>query len=118
MNHTRSAAAPALDFILKWDMLIRRASYLEWQKLKPSSCGWQDVAQEVRLLVLEAIPVIATVAHPQAFVATCVRRQARTVLRRLCRDEIRNGLVHIEDAADLTELFYSSTGGPSDDYLD
>jgi len=120
MNHTRMAVAQAADLTSRLDRVIRHISYIEWHKLRPSVCEWEDVAQEVRLAFLMMIPRIATAVHPAAFTFSCVRYQARRALWRLARDEVKLGdkLLHIEDDPTTGDLFYSSTGSASDDYLD
>lgn len=122
MKRPRRARLESMDspFIAKWDTIIRRTSYAEWCKLTPSSCEWEDVAQEVRLVFLKREKQIMAADYPFAFVTVSVRREARRALYRLCRAEIKPGhrLLHIEDDPTTSDLFYSSSGSASDDYLD
>ena len=109
------------ETVAKLDGLIRRTAYTTWSRLRPASCSWEDVAQEVRLALLEKEVPLETARYPAAFMNTCVRNESFQALKRLARDEFNlgNKLTSLENEAWVHELLYSSSGGEcSDEYLD
>lgn len=115
------AEATQAKFLAEWDALIKRTAQRTWSRLRPASCSWEDIAQEVRVRLLPKQMLVRRAEAPAAFMIACVRNESFQALKRLARDEFRLGsnLTHLEDEAWVHELLYSSRGGESSDrFLD
>ena len=118
MNQSDGRPIAGTSIVEQWDHIIRRESYARWRRFRPSSCDWRDVAQEVRLALLRRESRLRRAYRPRDFFTFVVRREAAHALRRLCREELGNGRVHIESDPLISELFYSSRSRRSDGGMD
>jgi hypothetical protein len=61
-----------------------------------------------------ALPKIIA-PHPRLSTTRAARQEAIKALRRLCREELSNGRVYIEELPGICDLFYSSSGAAYDE---
>jgi len=92
------------------DGLIRQTARTMWQRLRPASCSPEDIAQEIRVALLEKQMSVQTARRPVTFLGACIRHEALRALKQLARDEVNLGsaLGHSEDMPWVQELLYSS----------
>lgn len=109
MKRTVGIETTASTVLSRWDTIIRQQSYIQWRKLSPASCDAEDIAQEVRLVFWRNAERIAAAENPVSYVTRAARQEAIKALRRLCREELGNSRVYIEDLPGICDLFYSSS---------
>lgn len=102
----------------KWDLLIRNHSYQAWEELEVVCCDWRDVAQEVRMIFIQRRQQLQEGLHPNAFISAAARYEARRAARRLCGDELRYRMVHIDADPGMHQMFYSSKSSFTDTFID
>lgn len=81
-----------------------------WSRGAPSTCDWEDVAQEVRLAILDGRVLVDT-----NHAAKNIRNAARNALRDLTRDA---HMVTASSDPAVEALFYSSSGRAEHALLD
>ncbi len=102
----------------KWELAIRNHSYQAWEELDVVGCDWRDVAQEVRMVFYQRRRQLEEAVHPNAFIAAAARYEARRAARRLCADELRYSIVHIDADPGMNQIFYSSKSNFTDTFID
>ena len=114
------AIATNAQSVAQWDGLIKRTAYATWRRLRPASCSWEDIAQEVRLALLQKALPLERARHRATFISACVRHEAFQARKKLAGDELKlgNALVYVDDTPWVEEFFYSSRGDSSDEFLD
>ncbi|MFA5635138.1 MAG: hypothetical protein WC977_04450 [Anaerovoracaceae bacterium] len=81
-----------------------------WSRRAPSTCDWEDVAQEVRLAILQGKRNVSA-----DHAADDIRNEARNALKRLTRDA---HMVTASSDPAVEALFYSSSGRAEHALLD
>lgn len=114
MNRMLETQAAAASVVARWDHIIRREALAQWRKLRPAVCDAEDVAQEVRLVFLRHAPRLAGSERPVDFITVAARQEAIKAIRRMCREELADGRVHIGDDPAISEMFYSSRSREAD----
>lgn len=106
------------EFLNHWELIINHEAFKLWNQYRPASCDWQDIAQEVRLILLERREYIMDRDYIASYVRTTIRNETLKAIQRGCQDELMLNTVHIEENPQTMNLFYSSSGGLSDGHID
>lgn len=105
-------------FLNHWERAINHEAFKVWRASRPASCDWQDIAQEVRLVLLEREIYTLKPNHIASYIKKSIRNEARKALQRGCKDEQNLDITYIEDNPRAQNICYSTGGNVSDNHID